>query len=168
KFRQIVDEKFDHLNVDNNDYVSQIEWMKQADVLQELVKGKGNHPDEIKRFRDALVLFSDGLGLFPGTKMNKEQLFKAGLQFAKKQHDLKRLGKETVYEKVYNALFDVVDTNNDGTLSLDEVKIMMKTFHDKDDPGAAEALFNMADKNKNGKIERGEFINFKFNAMFNP
>ncbi|WP_395241811.1 hypothetical protein [Salmonella sp. s51933] len=29
-------------------------------------------------------------------------------------------------------------------------------------------MFNMADKNKNGKIERGEFINFKFNAMFNP
>ena len=44
----------------------------------------------------------------------------------------------------------------------------MKNFKGMDQPGAAESLFKMADKNKNGKVERKELIELKFNFWFNP
>ena len=36
------------------------------------------------------------------------------------------------------------------------------------DPSGAEAWFNTADRNKNGKIEREELNKFEFDFWFNP
>ena len=48
--------------------------------------------------------------------------------------------------KLNNALFDVVDTNHDGTISLDEDRIIMSACNQN--PGTAEAMFKIMDTNK--------------------
>ena len=51
-----------------------------------------------------------------------------------------------------------MDINKDGTVSLDELKVMMKACNM--DPSGAESWFNAADYNKNGKIEWEELFFF--------
>jgi Ca2+-binding EF-hand superfamily protein len=53
-------------------------------------------------------------------------------------------------------LFDLLDVNADGHLSLDEFKILHKLFHLND--STAEAAFKAMDKNKNGVVEYFEFV----------
>ena len=59
-------------------------------------------------------------------------------------------------ERVHNAIFDIVDQNHDGHVTLEEYKIFMEASDHKSD--VAEATFKVLDKNKNGKIERKELI----------
>lgn len=50
--------------------------------------------------------------------------------------------------------FKKLDSNNDGSISLDEFKAGPMG---KKDPAKAEEIFKKKDKNSDGKLEKGEF-----------
>ena len=76
---------------------------------------------------------------------------------------VKRGEKSLVY-KLDNAIFDVVDVNHDGNVTLNEYKLVMKAFNL--DEASTEASFNALDRNKNGKIDWIEFIKSEFKFWF--
>jgi Ca2+-binding EF-hand superfamily protein len=61
-------------------------------------------------------------------------------------------------------LFNSVDTDNNGDIDIEELKVLldqMKLFDDlKNKESAYSELFNEIDKNKNGKIEFDEFVDW--------
>ena len=65
-------------------------------------------------------------------------------------------------EIYFNAAFDVVDTDRSGYVTFEEFKVLMDASHLGEEE--AKATFTVLDKNKNGKLERKEFIssNLKF------
>ena len=67
---------------------------------------------------------------------------------------------------ISNAFFDVIDTNKDGVLTVDELRNALKASNQN--PCDAEKWLSVADTNKNGVLERGELFESEFNFWFNP
>ena len=70
----------------------------------------------------------------------------------------------TSFENYLNAVFDVVDKNHDGFVTFEEYKILMEASNFGEE--AAKTAFNLLDKNKNGKIERNEFLSSHLTFWF--
>ena len=62
------------------------------------------------------------------------------------------------------AWFEVLDTNDDGTINLEEYTKCIQASNFP--PEAAKALFDAIDKNNNGKIETKELISKHVNFWF--
>ena len=107
---------------------------------------------------DALREFWREAGIVPGKKMTKDEMVSHWCQFAERELKRKHSGEETVQRKACIAMFEVIDTNDDGTLSLKELTTFLKAWgHDKT---VAETEFKIIDKNKNGKIEKEEYLDY--------
>ena len=74
--------------------------------------------------------------------------------FAEAERQRKIRGEETYVAILGNAYFDVLDEDNDGTISLDELKTMMRAFQVPQE--AAYTFFDAADVDKSGTLEREE------------
>ena len=57
----------------------------------------------------------------------------------------------------FGPLFNIIDTNNDGTISLEEFKVYMKAGAPELTDEEIKHAFNTIDTNKNRKISRDEF-----------
>mmetsp|Transcript_6619 Transcript_6619/g.5944 ORF Transcript_6619/g.5944 Transcript_6619/m.5944 type:complete len:100 (+) Transcript_6619:513-812(+) len=55
-------------------------------------------------------------------------------------------------------LFRKIDTNNDGSLTQDEVKNFLGKMGVQVDPAEQQKMFNMMDKDGNRQISRSEFF----------
>ena len=66
----------------------------------------------------------------------------------------------------HNPMFDALDLNKDGHISLDEFKIYLQII--APDISDAEIIhsFNKIDEDKNGEISRDEFIAAAFDFFF--
>ena len=78
----------------------------------------------------------------------------------------KEAGDKALLEQLTDAFFDIMDVNNDGTVTLDELKIFMRARGL--DPNGAEAWFKLADRDRNGKVERQELFRYEFDFWFRP
>ena len=58
---------------------------------------------------------------------------------------------------VYSPVFDVIDTNGDGHISMEEFKVYLKVVAPDVSEEEAEHAFNTIDTNLDGKISREEF-----------
>ena len=164
-FLKQFEERFDRVDLDNDGYLTFDEIMTWPKKLSEL---SGVTSEEIDTFRGCLTEFWAAIGLAPDKKLDKKEFVKGLAKLAEADISRKRAGTQTLYEKLHNSLFDVTDSNKDGKLSWEEVKIMEKTFPGLDRDEDVEKLFKEADKDKNGEIDRKEFIDLKFKFWFNP
>ena len=82
-----------------------------------------------------------------------EEFVEAVICFPAIEQDKKRMGKKTFYDKIHNSFFRRVQSHDESVPQRIQ---------------AAEMFFKMADTNKNGKVEREEFISLRFNLMSNP
>ena len=55
--------------------------------------------------------------------MTKEKFLQGLNSLAQDELDRKRTSEKTFHEQLNNAFFDVMDINNDGTVTLDELKV---------------------------------------------
>ncbi|XP_031565692.1 aequorin-1-like [Actinia tenebrosa] len=159
-----VEGLFDTMDVNGNGLLSISEILKWADNLEKACKAT---PKEIKSLREALQMMWGVVGLVPGVELDKKQFVKGFNRLAKGELKRHAEHKTTLHNRQNNAFFDVIDVNNDGTVSLDEVKTMMKACNYDED--AAEAWFNAADTNRDGRIDRNELNKVEFEYWFsNP
>ncbi|XP_011410381.1 PREDICTED: aequorin-2-like [Amphimedon queenslandica] len=150
-----VDEFFYVRDVNKNGYIELNDFRIVADKLTTLTNNK--RPEALKRVLEAELALAAALGIKEGDKLSKEQWIDAMASLAEKLNAKSKAGEKPLTEDLTNALFDVVDVNEDGTVSLDEYKLVFKAYN-IDDAAAAQG-FAAHDKNKNGKLERHEIVN---------
>lgn len=153
RFVKRITEGFSQLDREKKGYVSRNDYQLAIDKLAELVP---NRPELVAKARKITAEYCDALGLTEGVKADKSKLIELGAAMNILELQRMKKGEETITGKAHSALFDIVDKNHDGYLTLEEYKIVMKAFDSSTE--AAEATFNLLDKNKNGKVERKELI----------
>lgn len=156
-------EYFDSLDLDKDGYLTLDEMLQWAENMRILCKASNL---EMTNLHTQLRQFWGAVGLRPGVKMEKHAFIQGVNRLAQDELERKRTGQTTLHEQLNNAFFDVMDINNDGTVSLDELKIMMKACNM--DPSGAESWFNAADYNEDGKIARQELNRCEFDFWFRP
>lgn len=154
KFVKRMSESFSQLDRNKNGYVSRDDYQLGIDKLSKLAPGR---PEEVAKARKVTAEFCDAFGLTEGVRADKEKLVQLAAAMGVAELGRIKRGEETFTSKVHNAIFDIVDQNHDGHVTLEEYKLFMEASDHK--PDVAEATFKVLDKNKNGKIERKELIN---------
>ena len=111
----------------------------------------GNLSDEqAKKIRDGFITITSCMKLDKGAKFTAEQLTKTQLSMEPDQ-------VERALQQGLSPLFEVLDTNNDGHISLDEFKIYLKALAPDLSDEQVEHTFNTIDTNKNKVISWDEF-----------
>ena len=160
KWVKRISEMYDDTDTDKNGYISNTDILKFADNLAK----ETDCPEMITKLREVMLEWAAAMGLEEGVKANKQQFLKMVAEMAVSENAKVKRGEKTLLYKLDNALFDVVDANHDGTITLNEFKVVMKAYNY--DEELSEASFAAMDKNKNGKIERDEFIETEFKFWF--
>ena len=158
-----MEDYFDRLDLNKNGFLTIEEIEKWASKMHGLCKAT---PQEIENLGAKLREFWGEIGLLPGKQLSKKEFIQGLSNLGRDELERKSNNEKTLYEKLNDAFYDVVDINNDGTVTLEEVSTVKKACDL--DPKGAEAWFKMADKNKNGKIEREELNRCEFNFFFRP
>lgn len=55
-------------------------------------------------------------------------------------------------------LFDFFDTNKDGKISMDELRVALKSYNPLVTQNELNVIMKMTDKNQNNEIDREEFM----------
>ena len=153
KWVKRMNECFDQLDVNKSGYLSREDWLIHVNNLAKVVTDR---PALIAKAREVTLEYTDALGLTEGVKADKQKFLELAAAMSIVEIAKVKKGEKSLIEIFDNALFDVVDRNHDGCLTFDEFKVMMKAGNFDDD--VAPAIFALLDKNKNGKIERSEYI----------
>ena len=160
KWVKRISEIYDNTDTDKNGHISNADILKFADNLAK----ETDRPEMITKLREVMLEWAAAMGLEEGVKANKQQFLKMVAAMAVSENAKVKRGEKSLLYKFYNALFDVVDVNHNGTITLNEFKVVMKAYNY--DEEMSEASFAAMDKNKNGKIERDEFIETEFKFWF--
>ncbi|XP_064399153.1 luciferin-binding protein-like [Halichondria panicea] len=140
------------LDINKDGFISREDYEIMSKRLAEYSKVT---EEQAKKIRDSVLAVADSIKLTGDTKYPVEQ-------FAMKisQTILGNTGEknQTDLHTSHNALFDVIDTNGDGHISVEEFKVYLKVVA----PGVTEDqdkhAFDVIDADKNGEISREEFL----------
>lgn len=117
----------------------------------------------IQKLRDATLEYW-GHVLKPGDQLTKEQFVERMAEFGaleKTRHDE---GKDPMVFKMVNAMFDVVDTNHDGCLTLDEYEKLLVAINFP--TGTAKIVYDAIDTNHNDKLSRQILLEYNYSFWF--
>ena len=153
-----IGEMFKLLDVDKDGYVTREDYQVTLKRMEDEAKPD---PKLLAIYRDCVEESCVALGLTQGKRFTKEEFLKAAATFSEGELARKKRGEKILLDKVQHAFYDVIDTNHDGFVRLDEYKLAMKI--NGLDHEMAEAAFKVIDKNQNGKIERQELIEQQLN-----
>ena len=137
------------MDMNNDGFISREDFELMA---KRLVNSAGQiskeKTDEIFK---AFLAIPDHLGVKPGEKLPLEDAAK----LANENYLSPTAQKPSVY---HDTLFDCIDTNSDGTISMEEFEVYFKIIgHDMTDEEIKHA-FRTIDANGDGKISRDEFV----------
>ena len=140
------------LDINKDGYISREDYELMGKKLAELSGMTKEQADStVKEF----LKVADALNLKPGVKVPLEQ---AAKQASEAILSLSRSEKKHSLDGSHNMLFDAIDTNKDGHISVKELKVYFSIIA----PGVSEAevvhSFNTIDTDKNGEISREEFM----------
>ena len=162
-FIQRMEDYFDSLDLNKNGFLTIDEIQQWATNLQEKCEAT---PDEVSNLRTNLYQFWGAVGLIPGKEVNKQDFVRGIARLGQAELERQKNNEITLHSKLNNSFFDVMDINSDGTVSLEELRLMMEACNK--DPGEAESWMAAVDTNKNGKVEREELNKFEFDFWFKP
>ena len=160
KWMKRIEEFFHQSDLNNDNFLS----IEDFEIWIENIK-KETKADTvlIERADTAMREYWESVGLKPGVKLTKEQFFDNLAEVALKERAKYEAGdKESLFVCYMEAIFDVVDTNRNGFLELNEYEKMMKASNF--DAGTARMAFDVIDANHDGKLSRQEL--FDYNAKF--
>ena len=160
KWVRRISQMFEDTDIDKKGYVSTTDVMKFVDNLAK----ETDRPDLIAKLRGVTLEWAAAIGIKEGVKSNKQEYLKLMAAMAVSENAKVKRGEKSLIYKLDNALFDVVDVNHDGSITLNDFKLVMKAFNF--DEATSEAGFTALDRNKDGKIDRSEFIETEFKFWF--
>ena len=123
-------------------------------------------PELFQKARRATREFWVSTGLEPGVSITRDQFVTQMSEFIPKEKAKFDEGKDPMFFKFMDATFDVLDSDKDGYLNMDEHATMMKVSNF--DPSAAMQAFNTVDTNHDGRIARQQFKDFNLAFWFIP
>ena len=172
KFRMNTDwvyrmnEVFKVVDISKKGYITVEDWELWIDNIERDISPD---PTLVAKLRKSLREFcgAEGIGLTPGKKATLEEFLNDLMpKFSAAQGDMKLRGESLLYQ-LNQDWFNIVDTANDGIwVTLDGYKKVMKACNFDD--SAAEATFQLLDKENVGKVERSKLIEMEFNFWFTP
>ena len=140
------------LDINKDGHISHEDYELMGKKLVEHCQMTGEQAEATKK---EFAKFAEMLSLKPGEKISVEEA-------AKKVSEIIMASTPThnkaLFDKSHNMLFDAIDTNKNGQISVKEFKEYFKLTA----PGVSEAevahSFNTIDTNKDGVISREEFM----------
>ncbi len=158
---QRMEEVYAAVDLNKDGVMSLEDWEMWVDNIEKDVKPE---PQLVLALRTRMQEFCAGMGLTSDKKATKEEFISSAAAMAEAERAKKLKGEETLLEQLNNAWYDVVDTNHDGCVTLDEWRQVQKACNC--DASAADRKFEAVDKDKNGKIERKELNSSEFKFWF--
>ena len=140
------------LDISKDGYISYEDYELMGKKVGEHSQMTGEQAEAIKR---EFAKFSDRLNLKPGEKISVEE---AAIKVTEIILASTPAQSKARFDKSHNLMFDAIDTNKSGQISVKEFKEYFKITA----PGVSEAevahSFNTIDTNKDGVISREEFM----------
>ena len=152
-----IKEHFTYLDTNKNGFLSQEDWILMVDNLKGIL---GMAEEKLKTVREVHIKLASRLGAKPGVQLTEEEFVKTAAKFAVNEDESRACLKE-----VTDALFDVLDTNRDGTLSLVEYTKLLQSCNITD-PEIAKAIFDSIDANHDGMIQIKELYDLSDKFWF--
>lgn len=144
---------FNDVDQDKKDFVTRKDWFVVIDKLEVLFP---HRKDMITIARQCTNDHLDSLGLMEGMKADKQMFKELAADYVLKEQELFKSGKMTTLEKLMNAMFDILDTNNSGYLNFDEYKVLTTVYNNLDEK-TIRAAFELLDTDKDGRLIKKEF-----------
>ena len=150
--------RFTRLDLNNDGFISREDYDLMATKLLEYSK-MGEEESTRKIFADV----ADRLGLKPGVRVPVEE---AAKEASAKLMAIAPEERRDGLNMSHNTLFDALDLNKDGHISLEEYKIYFQIIGPDISEVEMTNSFNTIDKNKNGEISREEFLAAAFDFIY--
>jgi len=150
KLHERLYKRFDTFDLDGDNKMTLKEVLFWPDRMKQLV---GANEEEVEMMRKAVRLFFGACGITE-EGLAREDWVEANQVFAECERQRKKRGQDSYVAILSDAYLDVLDADGDGTVSLDELKTMMRAFQVPQE--AAYTFFDEADVDRNGKLERVE------------
>ena len=158
-------EEFFHQTDLNKDGLLSIEDFDQ--LIENLEKETKADAVLIEKARIAMREYWESVGLKPGVKLTKEQYLSNLAEVALKERAKYEAGdKESLYVRYIEALFDVIDTNHNGFLELNEFEKLVKASNFEAE--TAKMAFDVVDANHDGKVSRQELLDYNAKFWYYP
>jgi len=150
KLHERLYKRFDTFDLDGDHMMTLKEVLFWPDRMKQLV---GASEEEVETMRKAVRLLFGACGVTE-EGLAREDWVEANQVFAECERERKKRGQDSYVAILSDAYLDVLDVDGDGTVSLNELKTMMRAFQVPQE--AAYTFFDAADVDRNGKLERVE------------
>ncbi len=148
------------LDINKNGIISREDY----EIMSERLSKYSNLTEkQAKEVHDALMSVADSINLKPGIEHKLEEyapkLSQMMLSKAPKERDIST-------HRTHSSLFDAIDTNKDGHISVKEYTIYLKVIAPDVTEDEAKHAFDVIDQDKNGEISREELIEAAKDFLF--
>jgi len=152
--------RFDTFDKDSDGRMTLDEVLSWADRMKSLCE---TNDEEVETVRNALRTYFSNYGLNEDG-LHRENWVEAHITMKETAEERKRQGDTSLMEMLADAYFDVIDENDDGKISLPELKKMMNVFRVPEE--AAYPFFEKADIDLDGSLVRQEMHNLFYRFWF--
>ena len=118
----------------------------------------------IERCRIAQIEFAAEFGIKAGISVTKGEYLRNFANLAPGEVAKVRSGEESVVHKLLNKMIDVTDPPQDGVVSREKYREFIAVT-EVWSPELIDAIFDLMDTNKTGKLGRKEFIDYLYRII---
>ena len=146
-----MEETFTFLDFTKSGHISSASWEHWVDNLEKEVNPG---PSLIQNLRDRTREYCDAMGLTSGVSYDQDEFVAKMAELAAVEKARYDKGEKILLMEYDDAWYDAVDSNHDGTISLEEYLKVMKACNI--DKQTATREFAVLDTNEDGRIQREE------------
>ena len=143
---------FTRYDVDNDGYISRDDFELMAEKMNKLCNATGEQAESCHK---SFMHVADVFGYKHGAKLARDE---AAANMNEAMLKLPIEEQRAMCDNFHSAIFDAVDSNGDGHISLEEYKVYAKALTPKLSDEDQVKSFNLIDADKNGEISREEFL----------
>ena len=151
--------RFSRLDVNKDGFTSREDFDLMAKKMTEFGKLNEEQSDAVQK---AFIHIADIYELRPGVKVPIDEVIQKAHEKLLYDPDEPERAK-----KILGVYFNILDTNNDGHISVEEFKVYLRILT----PGTSDEdvvhTFNVIDTNSDGEISQEEFVSAVSDFLFN-
>jgi Ca2+-binding EF-hand superfamily protein len=154
---------FEQNDSDKDGYATLEDFETWSDNIE---KEAGASPELLSKAREATHNFWATSGLKSQVRITKDQFVVQMSEFLVTEKERMNDGNDPLFFKLMDTTFDVLDTDQDGYLTMEEHATMMRVSNF--DPSAAKQAFSTMDADNVGKISRQDLKVFNLTFWLIP